>query len=69
MKATGTRIVRIHPEGKYVPIFKQELSATQADRIAAMLATWLKSDAPFLILDSGVRIERIDKIMKEETVA
>ena len=64
-----THIVPIDPKGKYVLIFKQALTQAQVQQAAQMLANWLASNAPFLILDNDTRLERIDQIMKEETVA
>lgn len=58
-----THIVKIDPKGKYILIFRNALTNAQAQNVANMLAEWLKSDKPFLILDSDTRLERMDVLV------
>lgn len=60
-----THVVKIDPKGKYVFLLKNAVPQAKAEQLANMLTAWLKSDAPFFILDNDTRLVRMDVELNE----
>ena len=54
-------VIKVDPEGKYVIVFPMRLTAAEMDRYLQTVEDWWTSDKPFLYLDGGATIVKVEK--------
>ena len=54
-------VIKIDPSCKYVFVTDRRLSDFEYKRVTKVIEDWWKSDIPFLLVDEGVRLEKVSE--------
>lgn len=60
-------VMKIDPEGKYLVVFPMRLTEDEMARYRETLDGWWNNDSPFLMVDGGVKVIRLEKYDEEKS--